>query len=179
MVDAEKALRINKYNTKAIVAKAEALYNLGHFEKALVQFERGWRMRQDPEINAGIVKCRDVILNTVGSTAKEYDADIVEKVIQQMKEIELEKKKSELEKQKAKKKNKNKTKGKKGGKDPDQLLLGKMQEDVRFLEDFLKFQKSQQITTDYQVFQKNIQLLETYEMIHKYFLCKLHVIIGI
>ena len=81
MIDAEKALRINKYNTKAIVAKAEALYNLGHFEKALVQFERGWRMRQDPEINSGIVKCRDVILNTVGSTAKEYDADIVEKVI--------------------------------------------------------------------------------------------------
>ena len=146
MKDAEKALSINKYNTKAIIAKGEALYNLGHFEKALVQFERGWRMRQDPEIKAGIVKCRDVILNTVGTTAKEYDVEVVEKVIQQMKELELEKKKSQLEKHKSKKRKKAK-----GKKDPDQLLLGKMHEDVRFLEDFLKFQKSQQNITDCQV----------------------------
>ena len=41
------ATKINKHSTKAIIAKAEALYNLGQFEKALVQFERGWRFRQD------------------------------------------------------------------------------------------------------------------------------------
>ena len=149
MIDAEKALRINEFNTKAIIEKAEALYCLGHFEKALVQFERGWKIRQDPEIKSGIVKCRDVILNTVGTSAKEYDAKIVEKVIQQMKEIELEKMKSQLEKQKSKKKKKKMVKAKK---DPDQLLLGKMHKDVQFLEDFLRTQKMQQNTTDYQVY---------------------------
>ena len=139
MTDAEKALKINKYSTKAIIVKAEALYSLGQFEKALVQYERGWRVRQDPEIKAGILKCKDVILNTVGSSAKEYDKEVVEKVIQQMKEIDL-KEKKELEKNREEKKRK--TKGKK---DPDQLLLGKMHEDVRFLEDFLKSQKSHQV----------------------------------
>ena len=90
IIDAEKALNINNCSTRAIIAKAEALYNLGQFEKALVQFERGWRVRQDPEIKIGIVKCRDVILNTVGANAGEYDIKVVEKVIQQMKEIKEE-----------------------------------------------------------------------------------------
>ena len=94
IVDAEKALKINKYSTRALVAKAEALYNLGQFEKALVQFERGWRVRQDADIKIGIVKCKDAILNTVGTNAGEYDTDIVEKVINQMKEIELAKRSS-------------------------------------------------------------------------------------
>ena len=146
MQDAEKALKINKYSTKAILAKGEALYSLGDFEKALVQFERGWRMRQDPDIKAGIVKCRDVILNTVGSSAKEYDLDIVEKVIHQMKELEMEKKKAALDDKKTKRQ-----KSAKNRKDPDQRLLGKMHEDVRFLEDFLKFQKSKHGRNEHQV----------------------------
>ena len=87
MADADKALKLNKQSTKAILAKAEALYNMGQFENALVQFERGWRVRQDPEIRAGIIKCRDVIINTVGTTAKEYDREVVEKVIQEMKDL--------------------------------------------------------------------------------------------
>ena len=41
-----------------MVAKAEALYNMGEFEQALVQFERSWRVRQDPAIRNGMVKCR-------------------------------------------------------------------------------------------------------------------------
>ena len=64
------------------MAKGEALYSIGEFEKALVQFERGWRFRQDPAIKSGMVKCRDAI---VGTTAKEYDEKVVEMVIQQMK----------------------------------------------------------------------------------------------
>ena len=144
MEDADKALKLNKQNPKAILAKAEALYNMGQFENALVQFERGWRVRQDPEIRTGIVKCRDVIMNTVGTTAKEYDREVVEKVIQQMKDMQI-KKESELEKNKGEKKKKKK--------DPDQLLLGKMNEDVKFLEDFLKSQKTQRPRSGYQVLQ--------------------------
>ena len=41
--------------------------------QALVEFEKGWRLRQDPEIKTGIVKCRDVILNTVGEGRMGYD----------------------------------------------------------------------------------------------------------
>ena len=76
MEDAEKALVIAPYSTKARMAKAEALYSMGKFEKALVEFEKGWRIRQDPEIKTGIVKCRDVILNTVGVGALSYDGVI-------------------------------------------------------------------------------------------------------
>ena len=76
IIDAEKALRINKKNTKAIVEKGEALYNLGHFERALVQFERGKRIRDDKDIQRGIGKCRDVILNTVGTNAKDNHQNV-------------------------------------------------------------------------------------------------------
>ena len=40
MADSEKALVINPVSTKARISKAEALYSMGHFEKALVEFER-------------------------------------------------------------------------------------------------------------------------------------------
>ena len=139
MEDANKALRLNKQNPKAIMAKADALYNMGQFENALVQFERGWRVRQDPEIRAGIVKCRDVIMNTVGTTAKEYDKEIVERVIQQMKDMKLKKEKEGKKKKK---------------KDPDELLLGKMNEDVKFLEGFIKSQKPGRPRSGYQVGQE-------------------------
>ena len=49
---------------------------MGKFEKALVEFEKAWRLRQDPEIKTGIVKCRDVILNTVGVGAMCHDAKV-------------------------------------------------------------------------------------------------------
>ena len=145
MEDADKALNMNKHSPKAIIAKGEALYNLGQFEKALVQFERGWRVRQDPEMRAGIVKCRDVIINTVGTASKEYDREVVEQVIRQMKEMEI-KKEINVEASKGEKKKKEKKK-----KDTDQLLLGKMNEDVKFLEDFLKTQKSGRSKSRYQV----------------------------
>ena len=40
MEDSEKALVINPCSTKARIAKAEALYSMGNFEKALVEFEK-------------------------------------------------------------------------------------------------------------------------------------------
>ena len=44
IADANRALAINKKSGKAIVAKAEALYRSGNFEKALVQFVRAGRI---------------------------------------------------------------------------------------------------------------------------------------
>ena len=127
MEDAEKALVIAPYSTKARMAKAEALYSMGKFEKALVEFEKGWRIRQDPEIKTGIVKCRDVILNTVGVGALSYDNKVFERVINEIRKKEAQRKKKK--KQKA----------------SSQMILGKMQEDVEFLEDFIKFQSKQNI----------------------------------
>ena len=51
--DADKALEFNPYCTKAIVEKGEALYKMGQFENALVQFHRGLRLRGDPDIKLG------------------------------------------------------------------------------------------------------------------------------
>ena len=131
MQDSEKALVINPYSTKARIAKAEALYSMGNFEKALVEFERAWRLRQDPEIKTGLVKCRDVILNTVGDGTFTHNELLVQRVIRQMKKKEIEEKKRRDKKTKTKQR------------DSNQLILGKMQKDVEFLEDFLKFQATQ------------------------------------
>ena len=46
ILDAEEALKYNKNSTKAVTCKGEALYMMGEFEQALVQFERGYRVRQ-------------------------------------------------------------------------------------------------------------------------------------
>ena len=137
--DANRALEINKHSTKAIVAKGEALYSIGEFEKALVQFERGWRFRQDPSIKSGMIKCRDAIITTVGTSAKDYDEKLVEMVIQQMKEGKLDltdetdpkvvrqqKRKAAVEK-----------------KISDKKLLGRLNDDVVFLEKFLKTQTAE------------------------------------
>ena len=137
--DADKALEINKHSTKAILAKGEALYSIGEFEKALVQFERGWRFRQDPAIKSGMVKCRDAIMITVGTTAKEYDEKIVEMVIQQMKEGKLDL--NDDEDPKVARKQKRKAAAEK--KVSDKKLLGRLNDDVVFLEKFLKTQTTE------------------------------------
>ena len=137
--DANTALEINKHSTKAIVAKGEALYSIGEFEKALVQFERGWRFRQDPAIKSGMVKCRDAIIITVGTTAKQYDEKVVEMVIQQMKEGKLDL--TEDTDPKVARQQKRKAVAEK--KISDKKLLGKLNTDVVFLEKFLKTQTAE------------------------------------
>ena len=88
MNDATKALKINPDNTKAIIARGEALYSMGEFEKGLVQFERGWRSRQDPKMKIGLQKCKDAVSNAVGPNGKEFDIDLVQRV---MESLEIEK----------------------------------------------------------------------------------------
>ena len=98
-----------------------------------MEFEKAWRIRQDPEIKTGIVKCRDVILNTVGVGALSYDNKVFEKVINEIRKKEEQRKREQAKKKKKKKKT------------SSQMILGKMQEDVEFLEDFIKFQNKQSI----------------------------------
>ena len=58
------------------MAKGEALYIEGQFELALVQFERGLKIKRDQALKNGIIKCREAILFTLGKS-KKIDEHIV------------------------------------------------------------------------------------------------------
>ena len=126
---------------------------MGEFEQALVQFERGYRVRQDPALRSGMVKCRDVIKRTVGDADRQYSVSVVEKAIREMarvKELEV---KAELEKTKlAKQSDKKKQKAEKTPdmKKTDRQLLGKFNKDVLFLEKFITNQTTINSTPDAQ-----------------------------
>ena len=63
--DANHAIIKKKNSTKAIAAKAEALYSSGNFEKSLVQFEKGSRIHKNVDILKGLKKSKQAILNTL------------------------------------------------------------------------------------------------------------------
>ena len=153
ILDAEEALKYNKNSTKATTCKGEALYNMGEFEQALVQFERGYRVRQDPALRSGMVKCRDVIKRTVGDADRQYSVSVVEKAIREMarvKELEV---KAQIERTKmAKQSVKKKQKAEKTPemKKTDRQLLGKFNKDVLFLEKFITTQTTKNSNADAQ-----------------------------
>lgn len=153
--DAEKALTLKKESTRALIAKAEALYSMGRFEKALMLFEKGWKIRQDTEMKAGITMCREVILNTVGH-AMEYDKSIVRKVVREENKIKM---KADLAmsfntKIKA---SEDALKKEQERRNADKKILGKMQKDLDFLQNFLKFQDSDINQTNSQNEDRNVK----------------------
>ncbi|XP_069108114.1 outer dynein arm-docking complex subunit 4-like isoform X3 [Argopecten irradians] len=67
LADAEQALTNEKKYIKGLLMKAEALYQLGHFETALVFFHRGHKLRQERgEFRLGIQKAQEAINNSIG-----------------------------------------------------------------------------------------------------------------
>jgi len=154
ILDAEEALRYNKTSTKATTCKGEALYNMGEFEQALVQFERGYRVRQDAALRAGMVKCRDVIKRTVGDAGRQYCVTVVEKAIKEMARVKEQEAKAAVEKTKMASKHTEKKK-QKADKTPemkktDRQLLGKFNKDVLFLEKFITTQTTKNSNEDAQ-----------------------------
>ena len=85
--DANQALAINPVSSKAIVARGEALYSMGEFEKGLVQFQKGLKIRMDSKMKNGMQKCKIVIENAVGPNAKQFEVDLVEKVVKEMEKM--------------------------------------------------------------------------------------------
>ena len=85
------------------------------------------------------MKCRDVILNTVGEGVFQNNDLLLTRVIKEITKRE----------QNYKKRRDKKTKRRQ--KDSDLMILGKMQKDVEFLEDFLNFQSTQNIGKVYGV----------------------------
>jgi tetratricopeptide (TPR) repeat protein len=155
IIDADKALEFNPTCTKAIVEKGEALYKMGHFENALAQFHRGLRLREDPDIKLGITRCKDEILNTLGNPRREYDVAIVKQVIQEMNGLKIKKKSATaMDQHKWKEKIKpRKALGKVN------LTLGKMNDDVEFLQKFVEIQKNQPMKTKFSL---------RFELFHKF-----------
>ncbi|KAK3577964.1 hypothetical protein CHS0354_020803 [Potamilus streckersoni] len=69
--DAEAALTEDKTFHKGIYQKAQALYYMGDFEMALVNYHRGQKLRPElPEFRLGIQKAQEAIDNSVGSPDK-------------------------------------------------------------------------------------------------------------
>ncbi|XP_055881298.1 outer dynein arm-docking complex subunit 4-like isoform X2 [Biomphalaria glabrata] len=66
--DAEASLLEDKNYHRGMFQKAEALYNAGDFEMALVYYHRGNRLRPELlEFRLGIQKAREAIINCVGT----------------------------------------------------------------------------------------------------------------
>ncbi|KAL3836009.1 hypothetical protein ACJMK2_021464 [Sinanodonta woodiana] len=69
--DAEASLVEDKTFHKGIYQKAQALYYMGDFEMALVNYHRGQKLRPElPEFRLGIQKAQEAIDNSVGSPDK-------------------------------------------------------------------------------------------------------------
>ena len=73
-----------KQSTTVVIAKAEAYYNMGQFEMALVYYYRSRRALNDGEIERGMAKCRSAILNVVDGDLN-YDEDLVGQVVAESK----------------------------------------------------------------------------------------------
>lgn len=68
LTDAEAALGLNPKLIKGFFQKAEALYQCGNFETALVFYHRGHRLRPElQEFRLGIQKSQEAINNSIGS----------------------------------------------------------------------------------------------------------------
>ena len=85
-------------------------------------------------------------MSILGDNDKTYEPELVEKVIKHMEDqkaaekVEIKKKRSKKQKQQDKER-----------KDPGRHLLGRMNGDVKFLEEFINFQSSQTLRTKYTV----------------------------
>ena len=112
-----------------------------------MQFHRCLRLMKDPDIIHGITWCQDEILNTLGNPRREYDVAIVKQVIQEMNGLQIKKKSATVMDQ---------TRGKKTS-EPRKILgkgiltLGKMNEDVEFLQKFMEIQTDQPLRTKFSV----------------------------
>ena len=86
-------------------------------------------------MRTGVMQCKDVILNTIGPSAKPMEAQLVKRVVKENEKKKKTEKDLPLRKSKlsAREKNKRKTKEKV----EDRILLGKLGPDVRFLKDLL------------------------------------------
>ena len=110
---------------------------------ALVQFERGLKIRKDQALKDGVIKCREAILFTLGKS-KKIDEHIVKLITKDEKLAQRVNNFTRKSLPKMAKETKLKATTVRVMKDRSNKKLGKMNEDVLFLQNFLKKQNWRQ-----------------------------------
>ena len=73
----------------AVYCKSEALFNMCHFEYALLGYQKGHRLAPDNEgFNLGIIKCKKTIMGTLSEEAFDFSGPVGELLKQHMDEME-------------------------------------------------------------------------------------------
>ena len=87
--DAEDALKMDKSSVISMQAKAEAMYQLGEFEQALIQYERMLRVCPDYMMH-DIEKRRNICVDTIKIAFQDYsfDLSLLEATLREVAEIE-------------------------------------------------------------------------------------------
>ncbi|NWI06546.1 TTC25 protein, partial [Tichodroma muraria] len=143
--DAEASLQIDKTFSEGLYQKAEALYNMGDFEFALVFYHRGRRLRPDlHKFQLGINKAEEAIVNCIGnpSSVKLESKEELCFVSRQ-----AESKKDKQKQQNKPKDQKDQKQTKKQNPKIEQQLLGQLYADKTYLEKLLKDEDLMQSTT--------------------------------
>ena len=74
--DASEALAINKFSIPAMKAKADAMYQFGEFEQALLQYERGLKVCSESDVvhfERGKTICLDTLLTAFDDYKFDYE----------------------------------------------------------------------------------------------------------
>ena len=74
VADATEALAISKFSIPAMKAKANAMYQFGEFEQALVQYERGLKVCPESEL-VNFERGKTICLDTLMTAFDEYKFD--------------------------------------------------------------------------------------------------------
>ncbi|VDI22724.1 Hypothetical predicted protein [Mytilus galloprovincialis] len=142
LTDAEEALREDKDFIRGLYQKAEALYQLGDFETALVFFHRGHKLRPElQELRMGIQKSEEAINNSIGvpeSVKLQASGDL--SYFFKHEESKAKQSKGTYQKPGAKKETKKERERPKSGGDSKTIkqLLGELYGDKEYLEKLMK-----------------------------------------
>lgn len=149
LADAESALEQNKLLIKGLFQKAEALYQKGDFETALMFYHRGHRLRPElQEFRLGIQKSQEAINNSIGTPesvkleANKGDMSYFYKQEEEQKAKAKKQQKGSYQKPTAKKEERKDREAPKGSGDAKTVkqLLGELYGDKEYLEKLLKDQ---------------------------------------
>ncbi|XP_052237350.1 outer dynein arm-docking complex subunit 4-like [Dreissena polymorpha] len=149
LADAEAALEQNKALIKGLFQKAEALYQKGDFETALMFYHRGHRLRPElQEFRLGIQKSQEAINNSIGTPesvkleANKGDMSYFYKQEEEQKAKAKKQQKGSYQKPIAKKEERKDREAPKGSADAKTVkqLLGELYGDKEYLEKLLKDQ---------------------------------------
>lgn len=76
--DAETSFGKNEIYVQGLYHYAEALYQMGEFEKSLIAFHQGYRLRKDMEgFRIGVQKCQEAIKRAIGGKRDSLKSSLI------------------------------------------------------------------------------------------------------